>query len=79
MNKCLGILIGSLLAALLVAPQRGFSAPLPKSTQQILKKLKVDYSILDGLDKELKVPQGWIEKAKVEGRVSVRGTPARSR
>ncbi len=67
MNKSLGILIGSLLVALLVAPQRGYSAPLPSSTQQMLKKLKLDPSIMVGIDKELQIPREWIGKAKNEG------------
>lgn len=42
------------------------SADLPKATQDILKELKLDPSILKGLDEELKVPAGWIDKAKKE-------------
>lgn len=81
MKKRFGLLLISLLITpfFLVLPERGLASSLPESTQKILKKLKVDASILDGLDKELKVPQGWIEKAKKEGKVKVRGTPARSR
>ena len=45
-------------------PQDIFSAPLPQSTQKILKKLKLDPALLAGIDKELKVPNEWIEKAK---------------
>lgn len=81
MTKRFGLLLISLLITpfFLVLPERGLAGSLPVSTQKILKKLKVDSSILDGLDKELKVPQGWIDKAKKEGKVKVRGTPARSR
>jgi iron(III) transport system substrate-binding protein len=42
------------------------SADLPKATQDILKELKLDPAILKGLDEELKVPAGWIDKAKKE-------------
>jgi len=71
MKKRSGLLLISLLITpfSLVLPERGLASSLPESTQKILKKLKVDSSILDGLDKELKVPQGWIDKAK-KGRKS---------
>ena len=62
------------LALLLVLPRAGFSAPLPKATQEMLKKLKLDASILADIDKELQVPQDWLEKARKEGEVRVRGT-----
>lgn len=62
---------------LLTTVQLGFAASLPESTQKILKKLKVDTSIMKGLDKELNIPKEWIEGAKKEGKVKVRGTPAR--
>ena len=42
------------------------AAELPKSTEAMLKELKLDKSILKGLDEELKVPAGWIEKARKE-------------
>lgn len=51
-----------------------FSAELPKATQNILKKLKLDPSILEGLDQELIIPKSWIAKAKKEGRVKYIGT-----
>src|ERR1043166_9586628 len=65
MNLCaalaLGLLFMSLPGAALAA-----SAPLPKATQDDLKKLKLDPAILSDLDKELTVPQSWIEGAKKE-------------
>ncbi len=42
------------------------AAEMLKSTQAMLKELKLDKSILKGLDEELKVPAGWIEKARKE-------------
>ncbi len=63
------------LSNVLALPHDGFSAALPKSTQKILKDLKLDPSILDGVDKELQVPKGWMEKAKKEGKLKVRSTP----
>lgn len=47
---------------------------LPKSTQEMLKKLKFDPSILDGLDKEVVVPQPWVDGAKKEGKLRVFST-----
>ncbi len=52
-----------------------FSASLPKSTQEILKSLNVKASILSDIDQELQVPKDWLEKAKKEGRLNIRGTP----
>ena len=66
------------LAVALVLPVRAFSDPLPKSTQQMLKKLKLDTSILSGIDKELQVPQDWIEKAKKEGKLKFTSTASPS-
>jgi len=44
----------------------GGAADLPQATKDILKELKLDVSILSGLDEELKVPKGWIAKARKE-------------
>jgi iron(III) transport system substrate-binding protein len=52
----------------------GESAPLPKSTEEMLKKLKVDASILSDVDKELQVPSAWLEGAKKEGKLRVFST-----
>ena len=42
------------------------AAELPKATKDMLAVLKLDASILDGLDQELKVPASWIARAKKE-------------
>lgn len=55
-------------------PLKLFSAPLPKSTQEMLKKLKIDATILSDIDKELQVPKGWIDGAKKEGKLRVFST-----
>jgi iron(III) transport system substrate-binding protein len=62
--------------AFLLIPAAVFSAsaPLPKTTQEILKKLKVDPAILGDIDRELKVPQNWIDGAKKEGKLRVFST-----
>ena len=49
------------------------SATLPKSSQEMLKKLNLGPSILADLDKELELPRDWIEKARKEGKVRVIG------
>ena len=49
------------LSYVLALPHDGFSAALPKSTQKILKDLKLDPSILDGVDKELQVPKALLD------------------
>ncbi len=53
----------------LIVPHCAFSGPLPKSTQEMLKKLNLNPSILSGVDQELQVPQEWLEKARKEGKV----------
>lgn len=52
------------------------AASLPKSTQELLAKFKLDPSVLADIDKELEVPKDWIEKAKKEGKLRWRSTPA---
>src|SRR3546814_8310758 len=47
------------------------AADLPEATKKILAELKVDASVLDGIDKELAVPQEWIEAAKKEGELRI--------
>ncbi len=60
-------------------PHNVRSAGFPKSTQKALKSLKLDASILSGLDKELSVPKAWIDGAKKEGLVKIRSTPLQSK
>ena len=52
----------------------GLAAPLPKSTQEMLKKLKLTPSILADIDKELDIPKEWMEKAKKEGKLRFMST-----
>lgn len=63
-------------SAVAVAAGFGFgitagAAELTKETQNMLKALKMDASVLDGLEKELAVPQAWIDGAKKEGAVKI--------
>ena len=79
-QKQCGFIISLMLSVfLLTMPQDIFSASLPKSTQAMLKKSNLHQSILAGIDEELQVPQEWIDKARKEGKVRVRGTPAVAR
>jgi iron(III) transport system substrate-binding protein len=50
------------------------AADLPKATQKALADLKLDPSVLDGLDAELKVPKAWLDGAAKEKEVVVVGT-----
>ena len=52
---------------------------LTAGTQEMLKALKLDAAILNGLDKELTVPQAWIDGSKKEGALRVRLTMHPSR
>lgn len=49
-------------------------AQLPKSTQEMLKNLKVDASVLKGLDKALAVPKSMLDAANKEGVVRIGAT-----
>lgn len=69
-RKKLSLLIPALLLGLVqLFSVRAFSAPLPKSTQEMLKKLKLDGAILSDIDKELEVPKAWIDGARKEGKL----------
>jgi iron(III) transport system substrate-binding protein len=50
------------------------AAELPRATDALLHKLNLDAAILGDLDKELKVPQSWIDAAAKEGKLIVFGT-----
>ena len=49
-------------------------AELPKSTQLMLKDLKVNATVLKGLDEALAVPKSILDGAKKEGEVHITGT-----
>ena len=56
-----------------LAPAAG-AADLPKSMQEMLKALKVDASVLKGLDEALNVPKAMIDGARKEGQVRIGAT-----
>jgi iron(III) transport system substrate-binding protein len=59
---------------LVLLTSTSFSAALPKSTEEMLKKLKLDAAILSNVDKELEVPKGWLDSAKKEGKLRMFST-----
>ena len=61
------------MAMSLVAAGAG-AADLPKSTQKVLADLQLEAGLLDGLDRELAVPQAWIDGAAKEKQVDIFGT-----
>jgi ABC-type Fe3+ transport system substrate-binding protein len=66
-------IIGFIGAALsLNSPAR--AADLPASTKAQLKNMKLDESIMAGLDEELAMPQAWFEGAKKEPPVQLLAT-----
>lgn len=73
------LLAGCLALGWLALPVSVPSAALPKSTQELLKKLKLDSSILDDVDKELQIPREWIEKSRKEGKLRILTTPVSER
>jgi iron(III) transport system substrate-binding protein len=69
-----------MVALVLIAPREGVFAAsaLPKSTVEMLQKLKLSPAILGDIDKELQVPADWIEKAKKEGKMVLLAPPTSS-
>ncbi len=62
------------LASTLIIVEGTVAADLPKATKKVLAKLKLDASILKGLDKELKTPKAWLDGAAKEKEVIILGT-----
>jgi iron(III) transport system substrate-binding protein len=65
-----------LCIALAILPKVSFSAsaPLPKSTEEMIKKLKLESAILANIDKELEVPKAWLDGARKEGKLRIFST-----
>jgi iron(III) transport system substrate-binding protein len=76
-NKSINGVFWLFLAIFLFAvPSTIVSATVPKSSQELLKKFKLDPSVLADIDKELEVPKDWMDQARKEGKVRWRSTPA---
>lgn len=73
MHKWLRGTVTSLVVMLVLGTAAG-AANLPKATQKALAKLKLDASLLNGLDKELDVPKAWLDGAAKEKEVVILGT-----
>lgn len=70
---CKWLVLGAL--ALSMTPLHGMeAATLPPATQKVIAELKLDPSIMKGLDAELAVPKDWLDAAGKEGGVIVFGT-----
>ncbi|HWH80021.1 MAG TPA: ABC transporter substrate-binding protein, partial [Candidatus Binatus sp.] len=50
------------------------AAPLPKATEEMLKKLKLEPAIMANLDKELDPPKAWLDGARKEGKLRIYST-----
>ncbi len=55
-------------------PWPSAAADLPKATQELLKKLKLEPSILGDIDKEIAMPGAWVEGAKKEDELRIGAT-----
>lgn len=67
-------LLVAAVAAISMLVHGAVAADLPKATQKALSKLKLDASVLAGLDKELTVPKAWLDGAAKEKEVIIFGT-----
>jgi iron(III) transport system substrate-binding protein len=61
-------------ALILATVQGAGAADLPKSTQKALAELKLEASVLNGLDQELAVPKAWLDAAAKEKETLISGT-----
>jgi iron(III) transport system substrate-binding protein len=61
-------------ASLILGTIQAGAADLPQATQKALAGLKLDASLLDGLDAELAVPKPWLDGAAKEKEVVILGT-----
>lgn len=64
----------SALALTLMTGSIARAATLPAATQKAVSKLKLDPAVMNGLDKELEVPQAWVEDAAKEKEAVILGT-----
>lgn len=69
-----GFLSKVVVTLTLVLSVPSFAADLPTATKKTLTDLKLDESILSGLDRELTVPNAWIASAKKEGTFRITGS-----
>jgi iron(III) transport system substrate-binding protein len=72
--KIVSLAIIGFCCALLTSLPPARAADIPASTKKQLEHFHLDESILSGLDKELAVPQAWIDAVKKEPPVQILGT-----
>lgn len=72
--KKFSLLLCALLMLQMLLPLELFAASLPKSTQEMLKKFKIEATILSDIDGELQLPKAWIDGARKEGKLRVFST-----
>jgi hypothetical protein len=74
--KLFRLAIFMLMTAPALFPARALaaSAPLPKATEELVKKLKLEPSTLANIDKELEVPKAWLDGARKEGKLRIFST-----
>ena len=71
MSPTTSVLRALAVGAAFTASLPAAAADLPKATEKMLSALKLDAGILSGLEKELAVPQGWVDAAKKEKEVVI--------
>lgn len=73
MHRC--IFLGlSVLMLMLLGASNAEATNLPAETQKALEHLKLDESVLKGLDAELDIPKSWVKAAEKEGSVVILST-----
>jgi iron(III) transport system substrate-binding protein len=75
-TKIFRLTVFVLMAAPALFLDRAFaaSAVLPKATEELVKKLKLEPSTLANIDKELEVPKAWLDGARKEGKLRILST-----
>ena len=73
MHKWILLGVSALALSLTLVPTTE-AASLPEATQKAMAKLKLDPSVMDGLDADLKVPQAWLDGAATEKESVILGT-----
>ncbi len=73
-SRFLWLLLFVIALRLGISSTPALAASLPKATEEMARKLKLDPKILANIDKELQVPQAWLDGAKKERKLRVFST-----
>jgi len=68
------IFFALIMLFLIAARSHSASAPLPKATEEMAKKLKLERSVFANIEKELEVPKAWLDGARKEGKLRIFST-----